>query len=158
MSNENRRNPAIAMPPQDPNVLAAIASGDLFRRSFPPRADLVRGMYKRQPNLELNLAALVLAMKSIEIRPTTLIENLRANLFPEKIESVVSTFKGKLLDLSLDQVTDLEDRRRARERVKSESEKSMVTKVESVNPTDSLVPWGIFHVRRDTPKPFAREC
>jgi len=152
MSGENptpRAFRGVAPPPQDPNVLAAIASGDLFRRSFPPRADLVRGMYKHQPNLELNLASLVRAMKSIEIRPTTLIENLRANLFPEKIESVVSTFKGKLLDLTLDQVTEMEDRRRERERVRPGTEKSMITHIEPVNPSDSVIPWGTMHTQAE---------
>lgn len=62
---------------------------DVFARGLPVFREFLSGFKRHFDDIEMKPEAMADALRGTEVRPGTLQENLRANMFPDIIESVI---------------------------------------------------------------------
>lgn len=92
------------------------------------------------------------ALKTVDIRPQQLIENIRAGLFPEQAEETLSRVKTGVVVLAVREVEQIEQRLMNREKVKMKVVRVEALEQQStpLTPMEHLMrgspPWGLLQV------------
>lgn len=120
-----------------------VHSLDVFSRGFPVLPQFFNGFRRKQIEVMMSPQAMRQVLSGIDIRPTSLVMNPRAHLFPEKIEGVVFQTKSSLFDYTLAELSEYEGfNRRTLGHVFSYG---LVGDINHVSPRSSIIPYGIFH-------------